>query len=100
MCPVRNRLVSRQDAVQDLSRLQVDHVKTHMSAKANVADTVLAIHRVREDPFFADVLDLTDHAIGSRVKDRQGGGRTEIHQLSIQAHYALVSSRSNVDAFD
>ena len=31
MCPVRNRLVSRQDAMQDLAHLQVNDIESHMT---------------------------------------------------------------------
>ena len=100
MCAVGNRFISREDAVQDFPRLQVDHIKAHMIAEADVGDPVLAIHGVRENPSFAHVLDLPDHPIGGRVEDRQRRRRTEIHPPPVQAHDAVVGLRSDVDSLD
>src|SRR5712692_7679882 len=97
---MRNRLASRQDALAKLYRSEFDPNKTDMTAEANEADPGAAIHGVREDPSFAYVLDLPDHVIGGRVKDRQGSCGAEIQQTPVQADDAIVSRRSDVDSFD
>ncbi len=86
--------------MQNSSGLQIDHIKTHMIAEANVADALLAVHGVREDAFFAYVVDLADQAIRGRIEDGQHRSGAEIHAAAVETHDAVVGLRADVDSLD
>src|SRR5215471_20240296 len=86
--------------MQNFSGLQIDHIKTYMIAEANVTDTLLAVHGVREDASFANVLDLPDHAIRGRIEDGQHRSGAEIHVTAVETHDAVVGLRADIDSFN
>src|SRR5438128_2483096 len=72
--------------------------KTYVIDEANLADPVPAIHGVRKDASLAHILDLPDHAIRGRIKDRQHLSGTEIHPSAVETHDAVVGLRPDLDA--
>ena len=86
--------------MQNFAGLQIDYIKTHMIAEANVADALLAVHGVREDAFFAYVLDLPDQAIRGRIEDGQHCSGAEIHAAAVETHEAVVGLRADVDSLN
>src|SRR5207253_11230139 len=98
--PMRDGVLPGENAVDALSGLEIDHVKTDVAAEANVAKAVSAVDRVREHPFFPHVLDPANYVVARGIKNRQKGFGAEIDVLSIEAHDAVVGLGTDLDALE